>query len=129
MPLNEREALPLGPLLYDVFIQYFAQRGYTLVSDAVQGYVLKTTIERLDTKQHFISKDVVLLNKLVEISLVCGLYNFRNELIKEKKFIFYTIVPKALIPLQQDIYTHFYLRGMLEHNMRSIELFLKPYLQ
>ena len=129
MPINENAAEPIGQIMYDKLISHFQQRGYALVAQPVQGYVLKTTIRSLKTIQQFISQDVILLHKLIELNAECSLYNFGNELIKEKNFIFETIISKAAAPLQQDAYTTYALGDMLERHLQIIEQTFRPYLQ
>ncbi len=129
MPINDCAVEPIGQLLYSVLVQQLQQRGYELANTPDRGYVLRISVLSLAATQHFISQDVVLLDKLMELNVTCRLYNFRNELVKEKLFTFETIVPKTQTPLQQDAYTSYYLRSMLEHHVQSIEQTFRPYLQ
>ncbi|MBM3886291.1 hypothetical protein FJ364_00015 [Candidatus Dependentiae bacterium] len=129
MPINDSAVEPIEQLLYDVLLKNFQTRGYNLVSSQKQGYVLKTTILSLMPLQKFISQDVILLNKLVELKINTSLYNFKNELITQKIFAFETIISKAKVPLQQDAYTSYALHGMLEHHIQIIEQYMRQYLQ
>ena len=129
MPINDTAAEPISQLLYDALVATFQRQGYDVATCPQQGYVLKTTVEWLMPTQHFISQDVVLLHKLVELKAICSLYNFRKELVLEKTFIFETIISKALAPLQQDAYTVHSLRGMLEHHIQIIEQTFRRHLQ
>jgi hypothetical protein len=129
MPINDSSEQPLAPSLYNALVSHYQKRGYRLVDQKSQGYVLKTTIQGLTPTQHFISQDVVLLHKLVELKVTCSLYNFANTVVAEKTFIFETIISKAQAPLQQDAYTMYSLRGMLEHQLQMVEQFFRQYLQ
>ena len=129
LPVNDKAVEPIGQLVYDIFINHFAQCGYTLVDLPGRGYTLKTVVQYCNAKQHFISQDVVLMNKLVEVKLICELYNFGNSLVAEKSFMLETIVSKAQLPLQQDAYTNYDLRAMLERHAHIIEQAFRPYLR
>lgn len=128
MPVNNHVAESVGPLLYDAMIKHFQRRGYLLVDTAPQGYTLRTTIDALSTTQRFISQDIVLLDKLTELAITCGLYNFRNERVKEQRFVFEIVVPKSQAPLQQDAYTNYHIQQMLAKNLALVEQAFKPYL-
>lgn len=128
MPINNHVAESLGPLLYDAMIGHFQQRGYVLTDSIHKGYRLCTQIKSLSISQRFISQDIVLLNKLTELIVTCSLYNFCGELLKEKTFVFETIIPKSQLPLQQNAYTKYYVQQMLEYNLNTIEQVFKPYL-
>ena len=128
IPVNNHVAESVGPLLYDCIIQHFQRRGYKIVADNHQGYTLRTTIDALSIAQRFISQDIILLDKLTELTITCGLYNYNNTLIKEKTFVFETIVPKTQAPLQQDAYTNYHIQQTLKQNLDTIEQAFKPYL-
>lgn len=129
MPINDGVPEPIGPAFYHKLIEYLEHRNYKIVTKPNQGYILKTTIHSLTPIQHFISQDVVLLHKLVELKATCSIYNFAHTLIAEKTFCFETIISKAQSPLQQDSYTMYTLHGMLEHQLQSVEQFCRRHLQ
>lgn len=129
MPINDSAAEPVSQLLYDALVGTFQRQGYDVASWPQQAYVLKTTVQYLTPTQHFISQDVVLLHKLVQLKAICSLYNFRKELVLEKTFTFEAIISKALAPLQQDAYMVHSLGGMLERHIQIIEQTFRRHLQ
>lgn len=129
IPINDSSEYPLSQELFASLSSCYKKNGYKLTNKNSYGYTLKTMIESVTPTQYFISRDVVLLHKLIAIKVTCSLFNFNNINIAEKIFTFEIIISKAQSPLQQDLYTTHMLRDMLERRVTVIEQFFRKYLQ
>ncbi len=127
MPRNEGAIESLSNTLYVALLKCYQSRGYRVMGRPKDGYILRTVIRSFSPIKHFVSRDVVLLHKLVKISLDCSLYNFRGVCVAKESFDCDTLISKPRDPLLTDTYMMYAMKDSLELYSSTIEQAFQKY--
>lgn len=128
-PFNDKTPFPIEKILYKKLLKFYKERGYQLTNKAMCDVILTSTVNHFIDKQRFISRDIILLNKLIELSINFQLTTKSGSLIKNETILFETILSKSLNPQEEWLYSSHYVQSMLDSKLLRIEQKFRKYLE
>lgn len=129
MPQNNFVFDNVAPMVYKEFFEYFQQIGYHVVDDPGRGYVLQTTIKKLDPSQKYVSPDVLPFYIEMRLELFCQLCNFAKEVVAEKNFYFSTLICKPRNPILTSSFFKFEYEKLLRQLAPRVEHYFRQFLK
>ncbi len=128
LPSNQLVFDNIVPLLYDSLYHHYVRVGYTLVNDQAHGYSIRVNVRALDPYNKLVSPDLVLMHYTVRAELDCILYNFNNEVVAQKTFLFSRLISKPRDPILSSDFLDFEYKRLFDRSVPAIERFFRPYL-
>lgn len=125
LPLNYLVFDNITPIVYEEITNEFQRAGYCLVDDCKKGYSLKITIKTLTPQTKLVSPDIILFHIRINISLLCELLDFNDNIIETKIFHGSALISKPSDPVLKSDFFYFEHKKMIERMAPQIEKYFR----
>ena len=119
----------IAPLVYEEMLGHFQRVGYDVASKLKDGYVLRTSIKKLEPYQKYVSPDILPFYVEIKLEIFCQLYDYSDKLVSEKSFYFSTLISKPRKPILTSSFLRYEHEKLLRRDIHQVEHFFRPFLQ
>ncbi|MFH0898698.1 MAG: hypothetical protein V1855_03910 [bacterium] len=119
----------IASIVYRTIYDHFSRVGYSLATQSLQGYELRSVIKKLEPYQKYVSPDVLLFHTEVKLEILCQLYDYAQRLVAEKTFYFFTLISRPRTPILTSSFLRFEFEKLMKRSVPRIEQYFRPFLK